>query len=53
MLEQEKFKTMLKKVIQDTENQNIQSSQEMIQALINELTHQRLMPNVPQTGIKK
>ncbi|CDO03275.1 translation elongation factor Ts [Oceanobacillus picturae] len=51
-MEQEKFKTMLKKVIHDTETHHIQSSQEMIQTLIDELTHERLLPNVQQSVLK-
>lgn len=37
MGEQEKYKKLLKKVIRETENQNIKSSQEMINTLIKEL----------------
>lgn len=52
MLEQEKFKMMLTKVIHETENQHIQSSQEMVQAIIDELTHDRLLPNVHPSVVK-
>ncbi|WP_198029983.1 hypothetical protein [Oceanobacillus manasiensis] len=54
MVEQEKFKLMLSKVIHETENHHIKSSQEMIQTLINELTHETLIPNAsaPQSGLK-
>lgn len=37
MGEQEKYKNLLKKVIQETENQNINSSQEMVNMLVKEL----------------
>lgn len=39
MREQEKYKHMMKKVIDQTENHKIQSSEELIQLLINELTN--------------
>ncbi|WP_163970560.1 hypothetical protein [Oceanobacillus halotolerans] len=44
MGEQEKYKRMLQKAIEETEKANIQSSQEMIQTLIKELrnTHVNL-----------
>ncbi|MFD1039953.1 hypothetical protein ACFQ3N_16395 [Virgibacillus byunsanensis] len=38
MVEQEIYKNMLKKVIDETESFKIQSSEELIQALINEIT---------------
>ncbi|GGB55188.1 hypothetical protein GCM10011409_36000 [Lentibacillus populi] len=37
MGDQEKYKLMLKKLIEQTENFKIQSSEELIQALVNEL----------------
>ncbi|MBM7600525.1 hypothetical protein JOC34_002936 [Virgibacillus halotolerans] len=37
MGEQERYKVMLEKLIADTENEKIQSSEELIQLLINEL----------------
>lgn len=37
MREQERYKVMLEKLIADTENEKIQSSEELIQLLINEL----------------
>lgn len=37
MGEQEKYKNILKKVIDETENHRIQSSEELIQLLIHEL----------------
>ncbi|WP_175631917.1 hypothetical protein [Virgibacillus siamensis] len=37
MVEQERFKHMLKKMIEDTENAKFQSSEELIQALVYEL----------------
>ncbi|WP_165769038.1 hypothetical protein [Virgibacillus profundi] len=39
MGEQEKYKKMLKKVIDETESYKIQSSEELIQMLIKELTN--------------
>ncbi|GAA0589794.1 hypothetical protein GCM10009001_02170 [Virgibacillus siamensis] len=37
MVEQEKFKHLLEKLIEDTENAKFQSSEELINALIHEL----------------
>lgn len=37
MGEQEKYKKMLRKVIDETENHEIQTSEELIQILINEI----------------
>lgn len=39
MVEQERFKTMLKKMVEETENAKFQSSDELIKALIDELTN--------------
>ncbi|MGP4105590.1 hypothetical protein [Virgibacillus sp. L01] len=39
MVEQERYKNMLKKMIDETENSKFQSSEELIQALIQELTN--------------
>ncbi|MCF3943431.1 hypothetical protein [Oceanobacillus alkalisoli] len=38
MGEQERYKNMLRKVIDATENEKIQTSEELIRTLINELT---------------
>lgn len=38
MREQDRFKNILEKMIKETENHKIKSSQELIQALIYELT---------------
>ncbi|WP_174614287.1 hypothetical protein [Virgibacillus ihumii] len=38
MVEQERFKHMLKKLIEETENAKFQSSEELINALIHELS---------------
>lgn len=45
MREQEKYKKMLKKMIDQTESNKIQSSDQLIQALINEITHSNLLVN--------
>ena len=45
MGEQEKYKKMLKKMIEQTERNKIQSSDQLIQALINEITHSNLLVN--------
>lgn len=39
MVEQERYKDMLKKMIEETENEKFQSSEELIKALIHELTN--------------
>ncbi|MBY7144123.1 hypothetical protein KFZ56_13910 [Virgibacillus sp. NKC19-3] len=39
MSEQEKYKNMLKKLIDETESHKIRSSKELVQSLVNELTH--------------
>ncbi|MBD1223194.1 hypothetical protein [Virgibacillus halodenitrificans] len=39
MLEQEKYKDMLKKVIDETENHTIKNSEQLIQMLVSELKH--------------
>ena len=41
MQEQEQYKKMLKKVIDATESEKIQTSEELIRTLINELTNNR------------
>lgn len=41
MVEREFFKNMMKKIIDDTEKNKIRSSDELIQTLIKELTHQK------------
>lgn len=38
MVEQERFKDMLKKMIEDTENAKFKSTEELIQALVHELS---------------
>ncbi|GGN53600.1 MULTISPECIES: hypothetical protein [Oceanobacillus] len=38
MGEQERYKNMLRKIIDETENEKIQTSEELIRTLINELT---------------
>ncbi|MEC5422874.1 hypothetical protein QGM71_05090 [Virgibacillus sp. C22-A2] len=45
MGEQEKYKYMLKKIIDETESHKIQSSEELIKTLINELTHGSVIVN--------
>ncbi|WP_205520058.1 hypothetical protein [Virgibacillus doumboii] len=39
MVEQEHYKNMLKKMIEDTENAKFESTEELVQALIQELKH--------------
>ncbi|MCM3740239.1 hypothetical protein M3210_08150 [Oceanobacillus luteolus] len=39
MGEQERYKNMLKKVIDATENEKIQTSEDLIRTLVNELTN--------------
>lgn len=41
MGEQEKYKRILKKVIDATESKKIQTSEELIQTLVNELTNKK------------
>ncbi|WP_199794669.1 hypothetical protein [Lentibacillus sp. Marseille-P4043] len=43
MGEQEQYKMMLKKMIDQTENFKIQSSEELIQALVKELTRSTIV----------
>ncbi|WP_169749094.1 hypothetical protein [Ornithinibacillus californiensis] len=43
MVEREFFKNMMKKVIDDTEQNKIRSSDELIQTLIKELSDQRAL----------
>jgi hypothetical protein len=43
MVEREFFKNMMKKVIDDTEQNKIRSSDELIQTLIKELSDQRTL----------
>lgn len=45
MSEQEKYKKMLKKMIDKTESNKIQSSDQLIQALISEINHSNLLIN--------
>ncbi|CDQ38989.1 MULTISPECIES: hypothetical protein [Virgibacillus] len=42
MGEQEKYKNLLRKVIQETENHKIQTSEEMVKALVHELGNNQL-----------
>ncbi|GIP65187.1 MULTISPECIES: hypothetical protein [Bacillota] len=46
MGEQERYKKLLKKVIRETENQNIKSSQEMVNMLIKELRSSTITSSV-------
>lgn len=39
MSEQEKYKLMLKKIINETEKERIQTSEELIRTLVDELTN--------------
>lgn len=39
MSEQEKYKNMLRRVIEETESHKIKSSQELVQTLVSELTN--------------
>lgn len=39
MVEQERYKNMLKKVIDETESEKIQTSEELIRTLVKELTN--------------
>ncbi|SDQ24894.1 hypothetical protein [Virgibacillus salinus] len=45
MVEQERYKNMLKRMIDETENLKFQSSEELIQALIQELTNGKTNTN--------
>lgn len=39
MSEQERYKNMLRRLIDETESHKIQTSKELVQSLVNELTH--------------
>ncbi|WP_197046561.1 hypothetical protein [Oceanobacillus salinisoli] len=45
MGEQEKYKRMLKRLIDETENHQIKSAEELIQKLVKELSNQKLSGN--------
>lgn len=45
MKEQEQFKIMLKNIIEDTENNKIKSSEELIQTLINQIKNKTIQNN--------
>jgi len=45
MKEQEQFKIMLKSIIEDTENNKIKSSEELIQTLINQIKNKTIKNN--------
>ncbi|GAB3056852.1 hypothetical protein [Virgibacillus ainsalahensis] len=53
MNEQERYKNLLKKMIDETENYNIKSSQELIQTLIKELTNRRGDDGIQPQNIAK
>ena len=48
MQEQEQYKKMLRKVIDATENEKIQTSEELIRTLINELTNNHSLNSAQQ-----
>ncbi|MFC4023866.1 hypothetical protein ACFOUV_08680 [Oceanobacillus longus] len=48
MIEQEKYKNMLRRMIDETEKQNIHSSEELIKMLINELSSSKRLEKYAQ-----
>ncbi|WP_176330279.1 hypothetical protein [Oceanobacillus rekensis] len=52
MVEQEKYKSMLRRMIDETEKQNIHSSEELIKMLINELSGNKSLEKYSQTMAK-
>ncbi|MFC2947272.1 hypothetical protein [Virgibacillus sediminis] len=53
MGEQERYKNLLRRVIDETENYKIKSSQELIQTLIKELSNPREEKSIhPQNAVK-
>ncbi|MGJ9457637.1 hypothetical protein [Oceanobacillus sp. CF4.6] len=52
MVEQEKYKNMLRRMIDETEKQNIHSSEELIKMLISELSSSKRLEKYAQSMAK-
>ncbi|WP_199860660.1 hypothetical protein [Oceanobacillus damuensis] len=53
MVEQEKYKNMLQRIIEETENQNIRSSEQLIKMLISELSNNESLEKYTHSVAKK
>ncbi|WP_249871329.1 hypothetical protein [Oceanobacillus saliphilus] len=52
MVEQERYKNMLQRLIDETENQNIRTSEQLIKMLISELTNSKSLQKYSQSMAK-